>query len=191
MRLAVPEPTNATAAALLWTYGTLPAFSHSTKLVAYRVPGGAMERLMWLAAGYRRPGDKFRAATDAGWLKPFPDPRGLYQELELMARAYDNEHPVDVEPVFASGMAAAIPAQMKAFLTLAWETLESARATGKEPMPPGVKLPGKKPIPRPTLPPPDVIPKPPLPLPRGPRVSGGLVLLLLAALAWGTRKGRR
>jgi len=190
MRLAVPSPTNATAAALLWTYGQLPALSHSTKLAGFRVPGGPMERLMWLAAGYRKPGDKFRAATDtAGWRRAFPDPTGLYQELESMARVYDNEHPVDVEPVFASPIADAVPAALKGFLTLAWETLESARSTGAEPMP-GIKLPGKKPVPRPTLPPPDVIPKPPLPLPRA-KLSGGLVLLLLAAVAWGTRKGRR
>lgn len=198
MHLAVPRPTNATAAALLWTYGTLPALSHSTKLVEFRVVGGPMERLIWAAAGYRKPGDKFHAATDrAWWSRAFAQPAALWRELADMARAYDNEHPTHVEPVFASPIASATPDALKGYLTLAWENLQSARAKGIEPTPGKKPKPpiGVPPIPRvptpPGMPPPDVIPAPPLPIPPGRGGGTGLLLLLvLGAIAYGTR-GRR
>lgn len=195
MRNAVPRPTNATAAALLWTYGMLPAFSHSTRLATFRVVGGDMERLIWAAAGYQRSGDKFHAATDRRWWeRPFAAADSLWRVLGAMARAYDNEHPVAQEPPFQAAIASGDPKALKAYLTLAWETLQAARAKGAEAPPRapiGVpKLP-KKPPPVVIIPPPGTIPPPPLPIPPG-RGGGGLLLLgLLALAAYGTRRGRR
>lgn len=192
-RLAVPRPTNQMAAALLWTYGTLPAFSGSTRLAPWRIVGGTTERLLWRAAGYRKPGDKFHPPMDsAWWQRPFELPAELWRELSAMAKVYDAEHPEAPSPAFNSAMATGTPAQLDAYLTLAWETLQAARAKGKEPSPPvkGPKLPG---VPRPPVvvrPPDGALPPPPLPGPGG-GGRGLLLLLVLGAIAWGTRKGRR
>lgn len=192
MRLAVPRPTNQTAAALLWTYGTLPAFSGSTTLAAFRTVGGSMERLIWKAAGYERPGDKFHGENDrAWWTRAFRGADELYAVLGEMAKAYDAAHPDAPEPPFKADIASGSPAALKAYLTLAWETLQAARAKGRASSPIGVP-----PLPRvprpPALPTEPVpgIPPPPLPIPRG-RGGGGVLLLLIAAAVILGRRSRR
>lgn len=190
-----PRPTNAMAAALLWTYGMLPAYSHSTKLALYRVVGGPMERLIWAAAGYARAGDKFHGVGDRSWWeRPFAAPDSLWKMLSSMAKLYDNEHPVDVEPPFRTDIATGESKALRGYLALAWETLQAARAKGAE-APPRAPI-GVPPIPRkppPVVvkPPPGTLPPPPLPMPPPRRGAAGGILLLLALLAYGTRKGRR
>lgn len=183
------------AAALLWTYGTLPAFSHSTKLALYRVVGGPMERLIWAAAGYARAGDKMHGVGDRSWWeRPYAAPDTLWKLLSSMAVQYDNEHPTATEPPFRTDIATGEHKALKAYLTLAWETLQAARAKGAE-APPRAPI-GVPPIPRkppPVVvkPPPGTLPPPPLPMPPPRRGAAGGILLLLALLAYGTRKGRR
>ena len=193
MHLAVPRPTNQTAAALLWTYGTLPALSGSTRLAPWRAVGGTTDRLMWRAAGYERPGDKFHAATDrAWWSRAFRGGDELYAMLAEMAKVYDVEHPTAPEQAFRTDIATGVPDALKAYLTLVWETLQAARSKGRAAAPIGVP-----PLPRVPRPPrmPDQpvpgIPPPPLPIPRGRGGGGVLLLLLLGAVIIGRRSRRR
>lgn len=147
-----------------------------------------MERLQWAAAGYRKPGDKFHAATDrAWWDRQFADPVTLWGWLATMADVYDVAHPTAVIPGFRSDMATAAPAAMTEFLRDAYESLEGARAKGIEGSPIGVpKLPK---VPRPPgIPPGTPVPKPPLPLPSG---RGSLAPLIIIGLVVVLARGRR
>jgi hypothetical protein len=186
---AAPHPTNGTAAAILATYGTLPGYSDSTSMASFRSPAGTMERLMWLAAGYAKPGDKFHAATDrAWWDRQFGDPNRLWGYMADMATVYDVAHPGALIPAFRTDMATGAPAAMREFLADAYEMLEGARAKGLERAPIGVpKLPK---VPRPPGIPPDVpLPRPPLPIP--PSKGSGIGALVVVGLIIMAAKGRR
>jgi hypothetical protein len=156
-------------------------------MVEFRSLAGTADRLVWLAAGYEKAGDKFHAATDrAWWDRQYRDPKRLWGYLATMADVYDVAHPTAVIPAFRSDMATAAPKAMQEFLDDAYQALVEARAEGLEP-PIGVPPLPKVPRP-PTIPPGTPVPRPPLPLPGGRPNMAPLIIIGLAILLM---RGRR
>ena len=190
---AIPRPENRVAAALV--DGFRAAYgSDDASFARFKGTGGKLDRLAWAAAGYRRPGDKFRSeAASSWWSSPFQTAPELYgiltawaQELDRWDAKHGGAGPTtDVLAQWNPALAAGQPEELKNFLAREWEALKYARASGVEPQAPAVKLPGLKPIPTPTLPDkPIPVPTPQLPslgLPPWARlvVIGGILYLIL------------
>ena len=154
-----PKPTNAQALALVDAFGGLPLSDADLSNALPTVMG-----YRWLAHGYRNPGDKFAAATNARfYAQPYPEPAEMAgtlrwvagqadKYLAAMVAAGDVDPPqppavVVIDPATSRGAPAAIAQE----LAQSWQALTELRKLGVVAGPP-VAPKGKA---RPDVQPPD------------------------------------
>lgn len=101
-------------------------------------------RIRWLAAGYARSGDRFRAASSAWYRRPFVAPSVLWNHLEDFAQRSDawvaDNGLGPVIPALDLSLMSAKPDAISEQLKTLWEILQEWRASGREKAPaPGVE----------------------------------------------------